>query len=303
MGIRTDLALEAHEISKREAKKEGEIDGVIADIEEKDGITLTKIEITNENGEKALGKPIGKYITIDAPDIKYNTETYERVCKLMAEKLIELMGNVKDKTILVVGLGNGRITPDALGPEAVSKLIVTRHMKNTLGDSFASLSAISPGVLGTTGIEILSVVKGIVEEINPEVVIVIDALCAKSIKRISTTIQLSDTGIAPGAGVGNRRESLSEETLGKKVISVGVPTVVDAMTIVLESLDENQNNIKEEDREIIIRGVLENEEKRLIVTPSDIDLVIEKAAKTVANGINMAVHKNLTIEEIESFAE
>lgn len=310
MSIRTDLALEAHEVCKEEAEKEAEIDGVDVDIQKDGSITITKIKITNSNGVDALGKPIGQYITIESPNLKYSVSDYEKTCEKIAETLCGLIGEQDDAPILIAGLGNTEITPDALGPVVMSKLIITRHMKKHMGDYFGSdfsnVCAIAPGVLGTTGIETASVIKGVVCEIKPSVIIAVDALAARSVDRISTTIQISDTGIQPGAGVGNRRDSLDEHTLGIKVISVGVPTVVDAATIARDSLDAaleemGRNSFSDGEKENIIESSLSKNISGLVVTPKDIDLVIERAAKTVANGINLAVHKNLTFDDIESF--
>lgn len=308
MSIRTDLALEAHEFCREEAKEKSEIDGVIVDIKTKNGLTVTKIEVTNKNGEEALGKPKGRYITIEAPNIKYSTTDYEDACSEIAQNLSELIGEISDKPILIAGLGNKEITPDALGPAVMSGLIITRHMKNAnyFGDEFSTVCAVAPGVLGTTGIETASIIKGVVDEVKPGVIIAVDALAARSVDRISTTIQLSDTGISPGAGVGNRRDGLNRETLGVPVIAVGVPTVVDASTIARDSIDAllsemDEKNFSEKEKESIVNEALSKNISKLVVTPKDIDLVIERAAKTVANGINLAVHKNLTLEDIESF--
>ena len=310
MSIRTDLALEAHEICHDEAKEKAKIDGVKADIKKVGSITVTTISITNKNGENALGKPMGRYITIESPEIKYSVEEYKKTCECIAENLREIIGDVGEETVLVAGLGNDEITPDALGPAVISKLIVTRHMKmhmqEVFGEDFSGVCAIAPGVLGTTGIETASVIKGVSGQVDAGVIIAVDALAARSADRISTTIQISDTGIQPGAGVGNRREGLDRESLGVRVIAIGVPTVVDAATIAKDSLDEaflniSKDKLSDEEKEEIIKNAISSNVKKLVVTPKDIDLVIERAAKTVANGINLALHKNLTLDDIESF--
>lgn len=310
MSIRTDLALEAHEVFCEDAKKDSEIDGVFAKVENDNRITVTKIKITNKNGERALGKPIGNYITIEAPDLKYSVSDYEKTCIKIAEELDKLLGDTGDKPVLVAGLGNTQITPDALGPAVMSKLIITRHMKKHLSDSFESdfsnVCAIAPGVLGTTGIETASIIKGVCRQVHPCAIIAVDALAARSTERISTTIQISDTGIQPGAGVGNRRDGLNKDTLGAKVIAIGVPTVVDASTIAQDALDAafskiNNSHVSDSEKEKTIKNALSENISRLVVTPKDIDLVIERAAKTVANGINLALHKNLSFDDIESF--
>lgn len=310
MSIRTDLALEAKEMYSQNAKNKEEINGVDVKITKNEGITTTKIKITNENGIRALGKPIGTYVTIEAPDIKYSVEVYEKACQLLADEIRNL-AKIESKTkTLVVGLGNKKITPDALGPDVVSKLMVTNHMKEHLKDFFdddiTSVCAIAPGVLGTTGMETAQIIKGVIEQVKPDLVIAVDALASRSLDRISTTIQLSDTGISPGAGVENARAKLDEKTLGVKVIAIGVPTVVDAMTIASDSIDMAMNDLNEdilgdEKKNQLIKDALSKNIGSLMVTPKDIDTVIEKTSKTVANGINLALHRNLTFEDIESF--
>lgn len=283
--IRTDLAVEAHELSRREAKNVTEIDGVISDVRTEDGITVTNIEITNENGSKALGKAIGNYITIESPNLKYSIDIYERVCTLISEE-IRKMANIKsDSLTLVVGLGNRDITPDALGTEVVSRLLVTHHIKQNMKDFFddniSGVCALIPGVLGTTGIETAEIIKAVSEKVKPNLIIAVDAMAAADIRRVSTTVQISDTGIQPGAGVENNRECLNEETIGAKVIAIGVPTVIDAATI--------------------SKVEIPKELAPLMVMTKDIDLVIERTAKTVANGINLALHRDMTLRDIESY--
>ena len=283
--IRTDLAVEAHELSRREAKNATEIDGVISDVRTEDGITVTNIEITNENGSKALGKAIGNYITIESPNLKYSIDIYERVCTLISEEIRKMADIKSDSLTLVVGLGNRDITPDALGTEVVSSLLVTHHIKQNMKDFFddniSGVCALIPGVLGTTGIETAEIIKAVSEKVKPNLIIAVDAMAAADIRRVSTTVQISDTGIRPGAGVGNNRECLNEETIGAKVIAIGVPTVIDAATI--------------------SKVEIPKELAPLMVTTKDIDLVIERTAKTVANGINLALHRDMTLRDIESY--
>jgi spore protease len=283
--IRTDLAVEAHEISRREAKNAGEIDGVISEVEQKDGITVTRVDITNENGSKSLGKAIGRYVTIDAPDLKYSLEIYEDVCKTIAEEIRAMAEVSEDNLTLIAGLGNREITPDALGTSVADRIFVTQHIKERmsgfLGDNISGVCAIAPGVLGTTGIETSEIIKAVAQKIKPQLIIAVDALAAADIRRISRTIQISDTGIQPGAGVGNNRAALNEETTGVKVISIGVPTVIDAATISKVEIPE--------------------EMAPLMVTSKDIDLVIDRASKAVANGINLALHSDMTLRDVENY--
>lgn len=243
------------------------------------------------------------------PEIKYSVEAYENTCKLLAEELRQMADIHEDTVTLVVGLGNKQITPDALGPKVIGNLMVTnhmrKHMREYLDEGISSVCAIAPGVLGTTGMETAEIIKGIVGQVHPELVIAVDALASRSLDRISTTIQIADTGINPGAGVENNRAGLNKETLGTKVIAIGVPTVVDAATIASDSIDLAMKDMEEEmsfrEKHDLIKEALSKNIGRLMVTPKDIDLVIEKTSKTVANGINLALHKNLTFDEIESF--
>lgn len=233
--FRTDLATERKDIYQKIQKIEDKIDGIESekeDINEK--IKIERVKITNENGEKAIGKPMGTYITIDIKNLKIaQEEEINNSGEVLANELREIISKHTDKDgeILVVGLGNIYVTPDALGPKVINEIEVTRHFINYtpqyVKEGTRMVSAIAPGVLGTTGIETAEILKGVVENINPKLIIVIDALASRSIERISSTIQISDTGIVPGAGVGNTRAEISERTLGVPVVAIGIPTVVD----------------------------------------------------------------------------
>ncbi len=281
MSIRTDLAVEAHEITRGEAK---EIEGVKLTKTGQGSITKTVVEVMTESGAKSIGKNIGRYITIEAPDIRYSLDDYEEVCRMLADELRHM---IKSSRILVAGLGNRDITPDALGAETVSGLIITSHIKNkmpeVLDDDYGIVSAITPGVMGTTGIETSEIIRGVAEKVKPEAIIVIDALAGADINRVCTTIQISDAGIAPGSGVGNNRSSIDREGFGVPVIAIGVPTVIAA--------------------ERIAGREIPKEYEPLMVTTKDIDLVIKRMSKTVANGINMAMHKDLSFRDIESIVD
>ena len=233
--FRTDLAVERREIFKKANKIDDEIEGVqTEEIIDSEDIITTRVKITSESGEKALGKPIGNYITIDIKKIRgIGEEEIQMAADILTRELRQLIDGKIDNTgeILVVGLGNVYVTPDSLGPKTIAEIDVTRHIINYMPQYIEkgtrSVSAISPGVLGTTGIETVEILKGIVDNINPKLIIVIDALASRSIERISSTIQLADTGIVPGAGVGNTRKEISKKTLGIPVIALGIPTVVD----------------------------------------------------------------------------
>lgn len=304
--FRTDLASERREIYQK-ASKLKEIDGIEANQEQIDeNIKVERVKITNENGEKAIGKPKGNYITIDVKKLKIaQEEEIAKAAETLSNELRQIIDLHIDKKgeILVVGLGNIYVTPDALGPKVINEIEVTRHIINYLPQYIEKgtrmVSAISPGVLGTTGIETVEILKGIVENINPKLVIVIDALASRSIERISSTVQISDTGIVPGAGVGNTRSEISQITLGIPVIAIGIPTVVETAVLVNDSLDlfitklqdeaksnDYLNSLKEQDNYEEIKEVLIPKDYNLIVTPKEIDDLIENMKEIVASGIN-----------------
>lgn len=308
--FRTDLASERMDIYKKANNLENEIEGIQSNIEEIDeNIKVERVKITNENGEKALGKPIGNYITIDIKKLKIaQDEEIEKAKQTLANELRNILAEHIDNQaeILVVGLGNIYVTPDSLGPKVINEIEVTRHIINYLPqyveEGTRMVSAISPGVLGTTGIETVEIIKGIVDNIKPKLVIVIDSLASRSIERISSTIQISDTGIVPGAGVGNARNEISVKTLGIPVIAIGVPMVVETAVLVNDSLDlfitklqdeaksnDYLNQLKEEDNYEAIKEALIPKEYNLIVTPKEIDDLIENMKDIVARGINFAV--------------
>lgn len=276
MQIRTDLATEAHDIVKRENK--GKIDGITSATKILGNIKLTRIDILTATAAKRIGKNCGAYVTIEAPNIHYSLDDYETVTKLISKELTAMTDINERKSVLVVGLGNRAITPDALGCCCVDNILVTREMESFFENEINSVSAIAPGVLGTTGIETIDIIKGITEKISPSLVIAIDALAAADVSRIANTVQIADTGIQPGAGVGNNRKGLNKETLGVKVIAIGVPTVIDAQTISKIPLPEDISP--------------------LTVTTKDIDIVIAKMSGAVADGINKSLHPNLTQREI-----
>ncbi len=321
INFRTDLAIEAKEDYAKAHKNE--IDGVIVDEDIINDSKVTKVTIKNEDGAKKLGKPIGNYITVDIPDYTvYDGEIMDDVSQAVGKTLKALVNIDQDKTALVVGLGNWKVTPDALGPKVVEKIMVTRHLKDvmpeSIDDSIIPVCAIAPGVLGITGIETGDVIKALVDKIRPDIVICIDALASRKIERVNRTIQISDTGISPGAGVGNHRMRINEETLGIKVVAIGVPTVVDAATIANDSIDlvidelisksekdsAFYNMIKSIDRNeksVLIKELLDPYVGDLMVTPKEVDLVIDSLSRIIANGINIAVQPNLDMEDINKF--
>ena len=308
--FRTDLADERRDLYKKANNVENEVEGIESqqeDVNEK--IKITRVKITSEQGEQAIGKPKGEYITIDIKKINLLTEEeLEDASKILAEELKRLIGEkieFKDD-VLIVGLGNEEVTPDALGPNVIKNVEITRHIINYLpqyiDENTRPVSAIAPGVLGTTGIETVEIIKGVVEHIKPKLLIVIDALASRSMERISSTIQISNTGIVPGAGVGNTRKEISENTLSIPVIAIGIPTVVETAVVVNDALDifieklqqeaksnDYLNEIKEKDNYEEIKEALLPKDFNFIVTPKEIDELVLNMGKVVANGINMSL--------------
>jgi spore protease len=243
--IRTDLAIEAHQIALEEKKQSTDITGVRLEKSEKDGIYITKVHVETEEGAKAIGKLPGRYLTIEAQGLRRkDTEFQNQVTTMLANQLATFLqdaGIPQTAKCLIVGLGNWNVTPDALGPIVVENLLITSHLfelaPENVDEGFRSVSAVSPGVLGITGMETSEIVQGIINQTNPDFVIAVDALASRSIERVNTTIQISDTGINPGSGVGNKRKAISKQALGVPVIAIGVPTVVDAVSIVSDSMD------------------------------------------------------------------
>ena len=308
--FRTDLATERRDLYRKANSIENEIDGIESEKEEiNENITVERVKITNEEGQKAIGKPIGNYITIDIKKLKIaQDEDIEKSAETLSNELTKILDSHIDKQgeILVVGLGNIYVTPDSLGPKVVNDIEVTRHIINYLPqyveEGTRMVSAISPGVLGTTGIETVEILKGIVDNIHPKLVIVIDALASRSIERISSTVQLSDTGIVPGAGVGNKRSEISQSTLGIPVIAIGIPTVVETAVLVNDCLNmfiaklqeeaksnDYLNQLKEQDNYDEIKEALIPGDFNLIVTPKEIDDLIENMTEVVAKGINLSM--------------
>ncbi len=290
--IRTDLAIENREIYNKARRLEDKIPGVDVEEEEKNNIKITRVIINAEEGAEALNKPVGKYVTLEIPDNDQLTTEHEHNISLNIGRELKAILDNKPKSILVVGLGNEKITADSLGPNVVDNLDITRHIlqfaPEEIDPNTTSVCAISPGVLGTTGIESSEIIKGIVEKVKPDVVIAIDALAARRIERINTTVQISNAGIHPGSGVGNRRKGLTKEELGVPVIAIGIPTVVDATTITNDIVDRLlQDNISEDDKSKLITEL--TKDNNYVVTPKDIDDVIISLSNIVAEGINTAI--------------
>lgn len=286
--IRTDLALEARE-SVEEAKKE--VRGVEIDenFNEESEVKVTKVVIRTKNAARDLGKPMGTYITLEAPAMLEADEDYHReISEVLAEQLrLVIPNSEEEQSVLVVGLGNREVTADALGPNVVDNLFVTRHVILEYGKAAYNrtkmnlVSSIVPGVMAATGMETAEIVKGVVEQTKPDVVIVIDALAARSTKRLNRTVQITNTGIHPGSGVGNHRSALTQESLGVPVIAIGVPTVVDAATIVNDALEKAAKSYGEQ----TVSAELSN----MYVTSKDIDATIKRLSYMISEAINITL--------------
>lgn len=295
LDFRTDMADER----LKECEKEGKIEGISSEnINVNDKIKVTKVRVLNEQGKEKIGKEVGTYITIEIKEIEViNEEELEKVSKILSGQIQELIKPYK--SILVVGLGNIDTTVDSIGPKVIKDLKITRHLKKYAPDlvdkNAKELSGIAPGVLGTTGIETQEILKGIVEKVNPDVIIAIDALISRDISRLFKTIQISNTGITPGAGVGNTRKEISRKTMGVPVIAIGVPTLVEAATIVADSIELIANQFEEfaqlknatkEDKYRLMKAVLEPSKFNLTVTPKEVDDLVDNMKLIIAHGIN-----------------
>ncbi len=283
MDFRTDLALERHEILAPENPE-----GVKSEIFKKNGVRFTKITVLNERGAESLGKPVGTYLTAEIPPLKLSPMVDENTVEALGEELRRLLP--ESGTVLAVGLGNTEITPDAVGPESINLVLATRHITAELSKSVGlgnlrPVAGIVPGVLGKTGIETAESVRGLAKTVKPTAVIVVDALAARRMKRLGNTVQMSDTGIIPGSGVGNARVALTKDTIGVPVISIGVPTVVDAQTLINDLTDDKNEISREENRQMII-------------TPREIDLVVERASRIIGLTINKALQPHLSVDEM-----
>ncbi len=313
--IRTDLALEEKE---RFESDQVEVQGVVLEEEydKEREIRVTTVRIETENGAKTMGKPVGTYLTIEAPNLSSPDEGIHReVSEELAKYLIEVMEKIipeseHDKEVLVIGLGNRQTTPDALGPYVADNLNVTRHIVKEYG-KYAALeemncvvSAIVPGVMAQTGMETAEIIKGVVREAKPDLLIVIDALAARNSRRLNRTIQIADTGINPGSGVGNYRNAITKETIGVPVIAIGVPTVVDAVTIVSDTMEnllsalETSESLKgvglvlggysEAEKYELIKELIAPNLNSMFMTPKDIDETVKRLSYTISEGLNLA---------------
>ncbi len=283
MNLRTDLALEQREISAPDST-----DGIECEEVKKGDIKITRIEITNENGEKKLSRKRGCYITVELPNLSHCADFTESA-RIIADELTALLP--QDGLILVAGLGNDQITPDALGPGCASLIFSTRHigkeLQKSIGfDHLRPVARVIPGVLGQNGIETVEILEGIIRRVSPAALITVDALASRRLSRLGCTVQICNTGISPGSGVGNARAEISFDTVGIPVISIGVPTVVDAFTLACDLVGEDATD------------KIEKNGEKMMVTPREIDLLIEHASKLVAAAINSSLQPHMDIDDL-----
>jgi spore protease len=309
--IHTDLALEARELAlERDGGREP--DGLTSETEKQGEMTISRVNILTEAAGRNVGKVPGYYVTIEAEGLRSrNRDRQEKIAFQVAKELEAFIArmNIKDDDhCLVVGLGNWEATPDALGPKVISHILVTRHLLETAPPEkkgqLRPVAALAPGVLGTTGLETGEIVMGVAERIKPHFIIVIDALASRTTGRMGATIQIADTGIHPGSGLGNKRIGITPQTLGVPVIAIGVPTVVEATTIVRDALGElNRGSHSPADSKTfdnlgVIRRVLSPYLNGLIVTPKEIDVMIEDLARVISGALNIALHPGVSPEEV-----
>ena len=295
--IRTDLALEATESVKK--KEAGQLRGVsIEEYDVMEDVHISKVVIMSKNAAKSMGKPTGTYITLEAPDLQESDEDYHReISEELAKQLRSVLPDIgNEKSILVVGLGNRDVTADALGPSTVDNLFITRHIIRVYGkqayhaSKMHQISALVPGVMAKTGMETAEIIKGVIKVTEPDIVIVIDALAARSVKRLNRTVQITDTGIHPGSGVGNHRNALTKESLGIPVIAIGIPMVVDAGTIVCDALEKLSQEYDEGKASLdYFRNNADTQLHNMYVTAKNIDETTKRLSFTLSEAINIAL--------------
>ena len=295
--IRTDLALEAREsVNEEESKLRGV--SVEEHYEEEADLRITKVTIDTKNAEKMLGKPMGVYVTMEAPAMVEPDDDYHReISEALAEELLKMMPQEQEEqSVLVVGLGNREVTADALGPQVIDNLLITRHVVKNYGKAAYNctrmnlVSSIEPGVMAKTGMETAEIISGVVKETGPDVLIVVDALAARSTRRLNRTIQITNTGIQPGSGVGNHRNALTQETLGVPVIAIGIPTVGDALEKLMSG-EKEFDAVKYMGQHRMAFAELNN----MYMTGKDIDSVVKRVSYTVSEGINIAMEKSFVV--------
>lgn len=299
--IRTDLAMEARERLGRRS-----VPGLKSEtLAPQEGVTLTRVAVESDEAAQAIQKAKGRYVTLEAPGLALRDPLLEEaVSHLMAQELSRMMPEpAHSGPVMVVGLGNWNITPDSLGPRVVKRTMVTRHLLEMIPQAVdrrvRPVCAMAPGVLGVTGIETVEVVKGVASRVHPAAVVAVDALASRDSRRIATTLQLSDAGIQPGSGVGNRRLALNGETLGCPVVAIGVPTVVYATTIIRDALEKL--GALGLDVETAMDQMRSDSLSEMVVTPKEVDVLVEDTARWLSMGLNLWIHNGLSAQEVETF--
>ncbi len=288
---RTDLALEARELWQERAGTTAALPGVEAHDTLREGIPVNTVRVLDSRGEEALGKPRGSYVTLTLEGLAGREEgIFQRAVRAVAGEVAQLLRDIPPAgLVLVAGLGNRAITPDAIGPKVHQNVLITRHLVRQMPEHFGSLrpvASLAAEVMGTTGVESGELVRAVCEKIGPACVVAVDALASRSLKRLCRTVQISDTGITPGSGVGNHRMGLTRDTLGVPVIALGVPTVVDGATLAADLLGSDDLPDLNEGRD-------------LLVTPKDIDSQVNDLAKVIGYGLSMALQPGISLEELE----
>jgi spore protease len=300
VNFRTDLITEA-------TQTDGTLTGIKSESINYGGIKGDVVTVLDENNK--IGKRKGKYVSFESEALlSRNVEEYIKISKALAKELKKLIKPEKEKSVLVVGLGNESMTPDSVGPLTVKNILVTRHifefLPNEIDERMNSVCAFSPGVLGVTGIESADIIKGIIKRANVGCVIVIDALASRRSERMFSTFQITDTGIVPGAGVGNKRSALTKESLGIPVVAIGVPTVVYASSLVYDAAVEMLSEVTGQGEEAVekaAKSIASYSGEDMVVTPKEIDVIIKDSAKIISDGINLALHDNISLKEIEAY--
>lgn len=296
--IRTDLALEAREgLEEADEKLRG------VEVEEylyQEDVKVTKVSVETKNGARAMGKPVGIYVTMDIPAmVEEDNHCHREISECFAKELLKLLPDREEISVLVVGLGNREVTADALGPQALDNLLITRHIVREYGRAAYNckkmhlLSALEPGVMAKTGMETAEIVGGVIRETGPDVLLIIDALAARSTRRLYRTIQITNTGIQPGSGVGNHRSALTRENMGIPVIAIGIPTVVDAATIVMDAMEKFLEDDEEQIRLLLRKSIPFPELNNMYMTGKDIDSMVKRISFMLSEGINLAMEMRM----------
>ena len=319
----TDLAVEAKDMAVK--RTGGEVNGITVNEVEIENGKVTRIEVLNPQAGQQIGKAPGNYITIESEQLRSaDINTQEYLSGVLADELNQLIdysvltNNLGEPTILVIGLGNWNATPDALGPQVIHHLLITRHLYDSAPlesrQGMRSVCALSPGVLGLTGIETAEIIRGVVDRVKPDLIIAIDALAARESNRLASTIQISDTGIYPGSGLGKHRIGVTQKDMGVPVVAIGIPTVINSVNIVNDTIEQmlNNNNLSPEVRNAlgqsnnhkqIVQQILKPFLGDLIVSPKGIDRLIRDTSKVIAGGLNIALHPDIKVEDVSLYLQ